>query len=247
MTPGPCPSCGAQAKVVGFFDRSGNQAKRAVLGSDFERANAHRLVCDACGADRTPPGAGPPPESIGDARSGSALQAIGGAAWRTTAIAAMMLGGLGVVMGVAIGGAAGIAIAILGGLFGAGVGGLLWARGSASKQAAKERFGAAREHAILDLAEKRGGRLTATEVARALRISVGEADAALTAMADGSRVSAEVSDDGVVVYDFRELRAARQRVEVRVDAGTEAEAETVDVGSSSKGIARPEREKEGSG
>jgi len=232
---GPCPSCKANAKVVPFFERDGNKARRLVLGAAFERDNAWRLVCDACGADRTPPGARPPPAALGPARTSSALAGVGAAAWKTTSVAAMGLGALAVVAGIALAGPAGIAIAVLGGLFGTGVGGLLWARGARSASAAKEALDASVEHAILDLAEKRGGRLLATDVARTLRMSLAEADRALTTMADGTRVAVDVGEDGIVTYDFREIRLAAQRVEVRVDT---AEPETVEVPASEEASRR---------
>jgi hypothetical protein len=223
---GPCPSCKANAKVVPFFERDGNKAKRLVLGADFERQNDWRLVCDACGADRTPPGARPPPASLAPARTSAGLASLGSAAWKTTSVLAMGLGALAVVAGIGLSGPAGIAIAIFGGLFGVGVGGVLWARGARSASAAKATLDASMEHAILDLAEKRGGRLLATDVARTLRLSLAEADRALTAMADGTRVAVEVGEDGIVTYDFREIRLSAERVQVRVDT---SDAEAVEV------------------
>ena len=66
---------------------------------------------------------------------------------------------------------------------------------------------AQREREVLDLAEKSNGDLTATETARALGVTIEEADRMLTEMADGSRIAVDVDTDGIVHYVFRELRA----------------------------------------
>ena len=78
---------------------------------------------------------------------------------------------------------------------------------------------------IVDLAERGEGRLTATEVSRELGISAEEADAALSVMADGEKIALEVSPDGLLFYDFRELRALRSGPLVRVGASVPAEFE----------------------
>ncbi len=118
-----------------------------------------------------------------------------------------------------------------------GVGGGIGAlslRGASKRLArAKELQTAATEKALLGAATAaRDHALTATEAARALGIGVEEADRALTAMADGSRVSAEIDDDGIVHYEFRELRLAlleaeseKVRVETPADAPEAAPAE----------------------
>lgn len=131
--------------------------------------------------------------------------------------------GVGVIAAVALGllvpGATGLVLAAVlgGGFVTAGVGGL-WAGARAGERADK-RARATRQLAILNLAEKSGGDLTATEVARGLGVSLQDADDSLTAMADGSRVTVEVDPEGVVHYVFREIAsqsAATPRV--RIDA-----------------------------
>jgi hypothetical protein len=84
---------------------------------------------------------------------------------------------------------------------------------------------------ILDLASRSGGELYATDVARSLGISSAEADAALTHLADGTRVTVDVTDEGLVKYVFRELRTRATNPRIRVaDPGVESveEVERVD-------------------
>ena len=91
----------------------------------------------------------------------------------------------------------------------------------------------AEELEMLALAEKWGGSLYATDAARSLKISVAEAEARLTAMADGARVVAEVTPEGLLRFDFRELRARSPGPSVRI-AAPDATAEAVVVDAVSK-------------
>ncbi len=131
--------------------------------------------------------------------------------------------GVGVLAATALGlfipGAAGLVLAaVMGGGF-VTVGALSLRAGARATEQASSQSSAARELAILGLAEKSEGDLTATEVARGLGISMADADASLTEMADGSRVAVEVDPEGVVHYIFRELRQKLPGTpRVRVDA-----------------------------
>ena len=58
---------------------------------------------------------------------------------------------------------------------------------------------------VLELAADRGGRLTVTEVAAALRWPLRRAEKVLHSLDDGWRVSSDITDEGVIVYEFREL------------------------------------------
>jgi hypothetical protein len=58
---------------------------------------------------------------------------------------------------------------------------------------------------VLKLAADRGGKLTVTEVAAEMNWSIHRAEKVLNSLDDGWRVSSEITDDGVIVYEFREL------------------------------------------
>lgn len=103
-------------------------------------------------------------------------------------------------------GAGGIAVAAVLGTLGVGLGAWSIRAGSETDEAHASRVGTQVELAILQLAERREGVLTVTDVSRELGLSSRDADAALSEMADGSRVSAELTPDGLVRYVFRELR-----------------------------------------
>jgi hypothetical protein len=58
---------------------------------------------------------------------------------------------------------------------------------------------------VLQLAGRKGGQLTVTEVAAELGWTMRRAEKVLQSLDDGMRVNSEVTDEGVIVYDFLEL------------------------------------------
>lgn len=62
---------------------------------------------------------------------------------------------------------------------------------------------------VLKLAGERAGRLTVTEVASAFGWPIPRAEKILNSLDDGMRVTSDVTDQGVIVYEFRELMHAR--------------------------------------
>ena len=117
-----------------------------------------------------------------------------------------------------------LAATAIGGL-GVGIGALSMRAGSRASSHADDVGASAREQAILKLAEKKGFELTVTDLVQELGYSAAQADAALSRMADGSRVSAEVTTDGRVKYVFRELQS------LQVTGGSAAVRARVDVGA----------------
>ena len=127
---------------------------------------------------------------------------------RLLGIGALFLGVVAAAAGVIlVPGAAGIAVAVLAGASGAGFGAMALRAGVRHQQRAELDAARTEELAILRLAEQSHGDLTATEVARRLGIGSREADDRLMRLADGSRVTVELDDDGIVHYVFRELGA----------------------------------------
>lgn len=59
---------------------------------------------------------------------------------------------------------------------------------------------------IIRLATVKGGTLTVTEVAAEMNLSLAAAEKILTSMDDGFRVRSEISRDGVLYYEFPEVR-----------------------------------------
>ena len=66
---------------------------------------------------------------------------------------------------------------------------------------------------VLQLAARKGGRLTVSEVAAGLGWTLPRATKVLMHLDDGIRVDSEVTDEGVIVYEFRELSHGLARLE----------------------------------
>jgi ribosomal protein S27AE len=65
---------------------------------------------------------------------------------------------------------------------------------------------------VLKFAAERGGRLTVTEVAAHLGWTLPRAEKVLGSLDDGYRVSSDVTDEGIIVYEFLELMHAPERL-----------------------------------
>jgi len=225
-----CPGCGA---VWGDANRCPHCSATAGV-----KPVAGGHVCMACGKAReVKPGttifepSSPLPIGGQRARTAGAAPAAApsGAVPRGKSAGLRALGVLSIAGGVLVGavaaallpGVGGIIAAAAVGAVGVGIGAVSLRAASRSADEADERTGTRRELALLELAEEHDGVLTVTDAARGLGISIAEADAALTAMADGSRIWAEVTPDGFVQYVFREMQA-RRGPRVRVDAEADA-------------------------
>lgn len=133
-----------------------------------------------------------------------------------------------------VGGVFGIAVALAAGSVGVGVGALAMK----AAQGGEDLVARSQERELFQLAGNRNGVLTVSEVVQGLGLSIKDAERALSRVADGSRVRAELTPDGRVEYVFQELRALaiqsgkpmKVRVEeevvaaarARVEAGSEA-------------------------
>jgi hypothetical protein len=79
-------------------------------------------------------------------------------------------------------------------------------------QALQERRTAVRqvlEGQVLQLATRKGGSLTVTEVASTLDLSLTAAEGVLIGMDDGFRVRSDITEEGVLVYEFPEVQHRR--------------------------------------
>jgi hypothetical protein len=112
---------------------------------------------------------------------------------------------------------------LVAGMFGAAAGAGGWLLQRSANQAREERRAALLaelQMPVLRLAREHDGRLTVTEVATALGWPMRRAERVLESLEDGLRVNSEVTDEGVIVYEFLELRHAPRRL-----TGSEPESE----------------------
>lgn len=89
--------------------------------------------------------------------------------------------------------------------FGAG-GFMLHRRNKEQRELRREAILQSLQLPVLKLAAARGGRLTVTQVATEMSWPIARAEKVLNSLEDGFRVMSDVTKEGVIVYDFLELR-----------------------------------------
>src|SRR5690606_4274359 len=94
---------------------------------------------------------------------------------------------------------------LFGTLFGAG-GFALHRSANRAREQRRQAMLAALQTQVVRLAREREGRLTVTDTAIALEWPMRRAEKVLHSLDDGLRVDSEVTDEGIIVYHFRELR-----------------------------------------
>lgn len=98
--------------------------------------------------------------------------------------------------------------AVFAGLMAAAGGGLLWKKANSAREERREKLLMQLQQPVLRLASQRNGVLTVTDVAAALAWPMPRAEKVLNSLEDGLRVASSVTDEGVIVYEFRELMHA---------------------------------------
>ena len=78
--------------------------------------------------------------------------------------------------------------------------------GLKARQARRQALMTRLQRRVLLLATEKEGMLTVTEVAASLNLSLSAAEGVLDGMDDGLRVRSDVTDEGIIVYEFPELR-----------------------------------------
>ncbi len=231
-----CPHCNATAGIKaglggGYVCMACGKPREAKPGTTiFESASPFPIGGRRPVQAQAPASAPPSAPAQAAAPVAAAPMAASPAAPRGKAAGLRFLGIMSIAGGVLLGavgaallpGVGGIIAAAALGAVGVGIGGFSLRAASRSADEADRRTDTQRELALLRLAEQHGGVLTVTDAARGLGISIAEADAALTAMADGSRIWAEVTPDGFVQYTFREMQARQQGPRVRVEGADDA-------------------------
>jgi predicted RNA-binding Zn-ribbon protein involved in translation (DUF1610 family) len=229
-----CPACGFRGEGIPYFRRAGNLALLTVAslftylvgGAVYWLIKRNDKVCPACGLswDRSRPlGGAPYEESSGPgavpSRNGPAGSNGHSDYPLTVPLSESRLPRRGLfrrISGIAMGLAAlfflGIGIiephavpAMIGGLMGltgAATFGWGWKALHRRREAVMQRL----QRRVLLLARRRRGRLTATEVAAELDLTLPAAERLLLSLDDGFRVRSDVSDEGLLYFEFPEIQ-----------------------------------------
>jgi hypothetical protein len=216
-----CPRCGFHGSGLGYFSRSGPLAGALLLalmtlpfmgagGILFYALRHDYRICPRCGESWGKRGARAlalRPQERSPAQMAmeteASFPADTGAPWGAWVL--FVLAAILAMVGIAEVAAPALVMAVL-----AGAGGAHLMR-SASRQREERRHAllAALQQPVLRLAGERGGKLTVTEVATAFSWPLPRAEKVLDSLEDGLRVASDVTDEGVIVYEFRELRHRR--------------------------------------
>ena len=215
-----CPRCRYVGEGVGYFRRPGHLLLLACVslftygfgGLVYWFARRRHTVCPNCGF--TWEGRG---QSMIPSRVGEGTQVPehvpepplppGGLNRRVLGIAMVLMAAFAIVMGIVNYEGAVVAA---GGVLGAvGTGTFFW--GWRALQDRRVALTNALERRVLQLATRHGGTLMVTEVAAELDLSLPAAERVLTGMDDGFRVRSDVTDEGILLFEFPEV-LHRQRL-----------------------------------
>ena len=209
-----CPRCRYAGEGIAYFRRPAHLLLLGVVsvftwglgGIAYWLLRRGRSVCPNCGLV-WPDSSWEPVEgalSSGGARNEPPLPS-GGFRRRAFGVALAILAAIGIGVGL---GEAELAPLIGGAVFGlAGTGVFFW-----GWQALRERRQALRqrlERRVIQLATRKGGSLTVTEVASDLDLSLAAAEGVLIGMDDGFRVRSDITQEGVLVFEFPEVQHRR--------------------------------------
>ena len=214
-----CPRCGYQGEGIPYFRRAGHVGLLVGVsvftygfgGLVYWLARRKHLICPRCGlgwehASRALALTGPGPERFAlEAASDEPLPG-GGVKRRVLGTLMVLLATLMVVMGFVEWEVAAIAV---GGVVGAS-GSLAFYWGWRGQQERRKAVMQGLQRKILRLATARGGTLTVTEVAADMNLSMSAAEKILTSMDDGFRVRSEISKEGILYYEFPEVKHRKE-------------------------------------
>ena len=208
-----CPRCGYQGQGVSYFSRTGHVGLLVGVslftygmgGLVYWLARRKHQICPNCGLgwERSQPALAP------GSPAGTALMdqhepelPSSGIKRRFLGSALVLFASFLIMVGLI---EAELAAVAVGSVFGAaGTGTFFW--GWSGLQDRRQAIQAGVQRKILRLAAHKGGSLTVTEVAAELSLSLPAAEKALIAMDDGFRVRSEITDDGILLYEFPEVR-----------------------------------------
>lgn len=214
-----CPRCGYRGEGISYFSRGTHVAAIVGLtlltagmmgagGLIYYLVRRDHVVCPRCGRGwgkngvvALIPASQQVPESVavGAGASGSK---------QTLSVILFLLAAVMVVIGIA---ATEIAPMFIAGVA-ATAGIALQRSASIERQKRREALIAALQLPVLQLAGRRGGQLTVTEVAAELGWTMRRAEKVLQSLDDGLRVTSDVTNEGVIVYEFPELNRSTGRL-----------------------------------
>lgn len=219
-----CPRCGFQGPTVSYFSQGGHIAALLLLAAItmFPAAGFGGLIyylvrrdhrsCARCGhtlgkgrdlALAGPHGAALPASAAAEA---DLPEEGGGLGWTIGSFILLAFAALMIIGGFSDGEGGMVAVGAIAGT----LGGFMMKRARTAREERRQQLLFALQQPVLRLAGQSDGRLTVTQVASTLGWPMRRAEKVLNSLDDGLRVVSDVTNEGVIVYDFRELRHAQQ-------------------------------------
>ena len=222
VTTAICPGCGYRGEGISYFSRGSHLA--AIVGITLLTAGMmgaggliyylvrrDHLVCPRCGRGWGKNGmfaVGSMSQSAPSSPAPAMALRGGGAVKQGWSVMLFLLAAILVVVGVASTSFEPLLIAGV-----AATGGIALQRAATrEREQRREALLSALQLPVLQLAGRKGGQLTVTEVAAELGWTLRRAEKVLQSLDDGLRVNSEVTDEGVIVYDFPELNRSMGRL-----------------------------------
>ncbi len=218
-----CPRCGFRGDGIPYFRRPSHLALLVGVGLFtytfggiiYWAVKRNHLVCANCGLGWEHALVGRQVEGTGEAVAMARMEMAapqpplprGGLVRRLMGVGAAALSVVLVTVGVASLEVGALASGGVIGLLGGGL--FLW--GQKALQARRQALLTGLQQRVLLLASERGGTLTVTEVAASLSTTMQAAERVLITMDDGFRVRSEITDEGIVLYEFPELQRLQGR------------------------------------
>lgn len=220
-SPQRCARCGYQGQGVPYFSRTGHVGLLVGVslftyglgGLAYWLARRRHYICPNCGlgwelAARALPASTAEGQGGALAPQSDIPLPTGGVKRRVLGSALILFASFLIMVGIIEAEAAAVAV---GSVFGAGGSGMFfW--GWKALQERRQALTTGLHRKILRLATRKGGSLTVTEVAADLNLSLPAAEKVLIQMDDGFRVRSEVTDDGILLFEFPEVQH-RHRLE----------------------------------
>ena len=229
--PRGCPACGFRGEGIPYFRRAGNLALLAaatlftygVGGAVYWLLKRYDQVCPSCGLSwkrarplgeelQGPDGEGSrtdsgPVSPRGVPHPGKVLSPMAGVPG--SGVGRRILGSLMALSGLLL---VGIGVAelevvlqVVGGAMGL-TGALTFGWGWKALQRRREAILQRMQRRILHLARARSGCLTATDVATELDLTLNAAERVLLSLDDGFRIRSDITDEGILIFEFPELQ-----------------------------------------
>jgi len=216
-----CPRCGYQGEGIPYFRKAGHVGLLVGVslftygfgGLIYWLARRRHLICPRCGlgwehASRALSLTGPEPERRALLEAGREDEPLPSAGVKRRVLGTMMV--LVASLLVLIGFVEWEMAAVMVGAVTGAAGSLTFYWGWQGLQSRRKEVMQGLQRKILRLATMKGGTLTVTEVASEMNLSLPAAEKILISMDDGFRVRSEISPDGVLYYEFPEIRHRKE-------------------------------------